>query len=318
MQILIFEWLTGGGLWIDGVSLHCGAAIRSQGKRMLQAIAHDFLVAGVEVILPIDERAIVDFPETEGLTLHPIADHGDLQASLVNLAREVDRILLIAPETGGRLLNCVQWLEALREKFVSPGEEFVRIASSKRASFEFLEAEGFHGVSRGMEFNNFWKSPMDNFEYPVVLKPSDGVGGEGLRLINDYLELEQLEAPLSGAGYWLEPFYQGVPLSVSVICHGDEFTFLPATEQVFDREPFGEFVGSRFPVSKDLEGRARRLAEKTIRLLPPTQGYVGLDMVLGPEADQLIEINPRLTMSYLTLRNVCSFNLAMRMLDSNA
>lgn len=317
MQILIFEWLTGGGLWIDGVSLHCGAAIRLQGKRMLQAIAHDFLIAGVEVVLPIDERVVVDFPETDGLTVFPITDRMDLRTSLVRLAKEVDRILLIAPETGGRLLNCVQWLESSREKFVSPAEEFVSITSSKRASFEFLEAEGFHGVSRGMEFIDFWKGPLDNLEFPVVLKPTDGVGGEGLRLINNYVELEQLEHPRSGVGYWLEPFYQGLPVSVSVICHGDEFTFLPATEQVFDGEPFGEFVGSRFPISKDLECRARRLAEKTIRLLPPTQGYVGLDMVLGPQADQLIEINPRLTMSYLKLRNVCSFNLAMRMLDTD-
>ena len=70
MQILIFEWLTGGGRWIDGVSLQCGSAIQSQGMRMLQAIAHDFLIGGIEVILPIDERAVDDFPSIDGLTLY--------------------------------------------------------------------------------------------------------------------------------------------------------------------------------------------------------------------------------------------------------
>ena len=128
-------------------------------------------------------------------------------------------------------------------------------------------------------------------------------------------ELERLEGDLKGAEYWIEPFYEGLPVSVSVICHGDGFTFLPATEQVFDQKPLGEFVSSRFPIDKVLERRARRLAEKTIRLLPPTRGYIGLDMVLGAETDWLIEINPRLTMSYLELRKVCSFNLAVRMLS---
>ena len=119
MQILIFEWLTGGGLWIDGDSFHCGVAIRSQGKSMLQAIAQDFLIAGIKVVLPIDKRALGDFPETDGLTLYPISHEEDLGACLKNLAVGVDRILLIAPETGGRLLNCVQWLELFRGKFVS-------------------------------------------------------------------------------------------------------------------------------------------------------------------------------------------------------
>lgn len=314
MQILIFEWLTGGGRWIDGVSLQCGSAIQSQGMRMLQAIAHDFLIGGIEVILPIDERAVDDFPSIDGLTLYPVTQQVDLRGSLEDLANNVDRILLIAPETGGRLLDCIQWLRPFHDKLVSPREELVRIASSKQASFEYLRNQGFDGVSRGTEFVEFWNGSMDNFNFPVVVKPNDGVGGEGLHLIHEYAALERLKSQLTGLGYWIEPFYQGVPVSISVICHGGDFTFLPATEQVFDGEPFGEFVGSRFPVQKDFECRARRLAEKTVRLLPPTQGYIGLDMVLGPEGDQLIEINPRLTMSYLKLRKVCSFNLAMRML----
>ena len=315
MQILIFEWLTGGGLWIDGVSLHCGSAVRLQGMRMLQAIAHDFLIGGIEVILPIDNRVVGEFPGAAGLTLHPIGERVDLRETLFNLAEDADRILLIAPETGGCLLECLKWLEPFHDKLVSPSEEFVRIASNKRASFEYLQSQGFSRVSRGMEFVDFSRGSMDNFDFPMVIKPSDGVGGEGVKLVNERGELERLEGELKGAEYWIEPFYEGLPVSVSVICHGDGFTFLPATEQVFDQKPFGEFVSSRFPIDKVLERRARRLAEKTIRLLPPTQGYIGLDMVLGAETDWLIEINPRLTMSYLELRKVCSFNLAVRMLS---
>ena len=282
---------------------------------MLQAIAHDFLIGGVEVILPIDKRVVGEFSGTAGLTLNPIDERADLRETLFSLAEDADRILLIAPETGGCLLECLKWLEPFRDKLVSPSEEFVRIASNKRASFEYLQSQGFKGVSRGMEFVDFSRGSMDNLDFPMVIKPSDGVGGEGVQLIRERAELERLEGELKGAEYWVEPFYEGLPVSVSVICHGDRFTFLPATEQIFDQKPLGEFVGSRFPIGKVWERRAHQLAEKTIRLLPPTQGYVGLDMVLGPEADWLIEINPRLTMSYLELRKVCSFNLAVRMLS---
>ena len=40
------------------------------------------------------------------------------------------------------------------------------------------------------------------------------------------------------------------------------------------------------------------------------RGYVGVDMVLGDAGDYAIEINPRLTTSYLGLRQLCQQNLA--------
>jgi predicted ATP-grasp superfamily ATP-dependent carboligase len=46
-------------------------------------------------------------------------------------------------------------------------------------------------------------------------------------------------------------------------------------------------------------------------------GYIGVDMVVGrSEAeDAVIEINPRLTTSYVGLRTICQENLAQAMLD---
>jgi hypothetical protein len=38
-------------------------------------------------------------------------------------------------------------------------------------------------------------------------------------------------------------------------------------------------------------------------------GYVGVDVILGVESDQVIEINPRLTTSYVGLRALAADNL---------
>ncbi len=51
--------------------------------------------------------------------------------------------------------------------------------------------------------------------------------------------------------------------------------------------------------------------------MPPAVGYVGVDLVLGREPDgsqdAVIEINPRLTTSYVGLRTAATSNLAEAM-----
>jgi predicted ATP-grasp superfamily ATP-dependent carboligase len=49
--------------------------------------------------------------------------------------------------------------------------------------------------------------------------------------------------------------------------------------------------------------------------VPGLSGYVGVDVVLGDDdRDWAIEINPRLTTSYVGLRAIAKFNLAEAML----
>ena len=53
--------------------------------------------------------------------------------------------------------------------------------------------------------------------------------------------------------------------------------------------------------------------------MPPARGYVGVDLVLGASAhgedDAVIEINPRVTTSYVGLRQAVNENLAQALLE---
>jgi predicted ATP-grasp superfamily ATP-dependent carboligase len=55
-----------------------------------------------------------------------------------------------------------------------------------------------------------------------------------------------------------------------------------------------------------------------VAALPLSQGYVGVDLVLGQaedgSGDRVIEVNPRLTTSYVGLRALARANLAAAML----
>jgi predicted ATP-grasp superfamily ATP-dependent carboligase len=66
-----------------------------------------------------------------------------------------------------------------------------------------------------------------------------------------------------------------------------------------------------------LAERTVRLGEAAIAWLPNPCGYIGIDLILGDAADgsndYVIEINPRLTTSYIGLRALAQDNLAQAM-----
>ncbi|NIV10374.1 MAG: ATP-grasp domain-containing protein, partial [Aliifodinibius sp.] len=55
---------------------------------------------------------------------------------------------------------------------------------------------------------------------------------------------------------------------------------------------------------------ALETAQRTVELLRGLRGYVGVDMVLTNDEPVVVEVNPRLTTSYIGLRKVINFNLA--------
>ena len=118
--------------------------------------------------------------------------------------------------------------------------------------------------------------------------------------------------------YRLEQFCPGLSASVAVLCGPVGNTALQPCEQRLDLKTF-EYLGGNTPISEEHAKRAKSLALAAIEAMPPTTGYVGVDLVLGDRndgsQDVVIEINPRLTTSYVGLRQACRQNLAQAMLD---
>ena len=93
---------------------------------------------------------------------------------------------------------------------------------------------------------------------------------------------------------------------------------MPARQLLSDDGRF-HYRGGELPLVADLAERAVRLSRAGLDAVPGLRGYVGVDLVLGNAADgsedRLIEINPRLTTSYLGLRKLARFNLLQALLD---
>jgi hypothetical protein len=78
------------------------------------------------------------------------------------------------------------------------------------------------------------------------------------------------------------------------------------------------YQGGELPLAAGLGQRAVALADRVLAALPDARGYVGVDLVLGRDPggaeDFVVEVNPRLTTSYVGLRAAATSNLAEAMI----
>jgi predicted ATP-grasp superfamily ATP-dependent carboligase len=112
-----------------------------------------------------------------------------------------------------------------------------------------------------------------------------------------------------------QQYVPGFAASVAFLIGPSAVVPLVPCEQLLSTDGHWQYHGGRLPIASDLAARALRVADQAVRCVPGMLGYAGVDVVLGNDGrDWAIEINPRLTTSYVGLRALARFNLAEAML----
>ncbi|MEE3372873.1 MAG: ATP-grasp domain-containing protein [Planctomycetota bacterium] len=309
--ILIYEYLTGGGLYSEGPVGLPVASLLAEGAAMVRALTADF--AQIE---RCQVHALCDARQRD-LNLGHCARHlihngaEELQV-LKHWSSRSDWTVVIAPETGYALSRRIEVVEKAGGRLLGPGAKWVQVASHKTDTAERLAAAGV-ATPRLLRSLGDAIYPDD---YPLIIKPVDGAGCLGLQR----LDLPAPDHPAAKTpGQWhIESWVAGLPVSVSLLCRDEETIVLPAGQQCFSEGVHGHYLGGRMPLSQPWRGRAERLAQEAMRALPGARGFVGVDLILGNDQDGsldvVLEVNPRLTTSYVGLRELLDQNLAELML----
>jgi hypothetical protein len=313
MRILLYEYLTGGGLWSDEPVDAQHHPLLPEGRAMAAALSHDLRRAGVTLVRLHDARLDVASEAPDEMVMITSAAHE--RESLAHWSPRTDGVLLIAPELGDRLLERSRWVQRHGGRLLSPDPEFIELAADKSRTAQLLAGAGV-GVPRARRLGPGEPLPAD-FPLPAVLKPNDGVGSLETHLVTDQAEARRLRACYPGLRR-VEVFCPGLPVSVLAVCGPQRRLLLPACRQRITSDGQFHYLGGAFPLAAALSRRAGRLARQALAALPRTQGFVGVDMILGEaedgSRDVVLEVNPRLTTSYVGLRRATTSNLAAAML----
>ncbi|MCR4418685.1 MAG: ATP-grasp domain-containing protein [Clostridia bacterium] len=289
---------------------------------MLASLIGEFLeIPEVEVLTVLREDLVPLFP----------ADHPRLQIRCSGSPRAFadclsgcEAVVLIAPETGRRLEELTSLAERERKPVLGSTSLGVRKAADKAAAAGLLSRRGIP-VPGGRSFPlRAVREVAGSLCYPVVVKPLDGAGTTATFLVRDGARLreavEQIEAASAVSAFLVQDYVPGEAVSVSLLV-------LPGTGRCLalslnrqlvylDERGVFRYRGVSVPYAHPQAQKALSLAARVPAALPGLAGYVGVDMVLGPAGPVVLEVNPRITDSWVALARVSKTNLAAALLDA--
>ena len=310
MRLLLYEWCCSGGLQGPDAAAVAGDAaptgLTAEGRLMLEAIAADAArLPGCDVTLLID--SLLPAPARPGLpaggSCREVAP-GEELAALLAAAEAADAVILVAPETAGVLTDRLACLETagLADRVIGGPVGFARAAADKQTTCDKLAAAGVP-VPAGQSLGADAELPA-GFRLPAILKARDSAGCDGLLKIATAADYRSPTGPAR-----LESLAAGTAASLACLCGPGGVVPLLPLEQLFTDGRQPAFRGLR-PLAAALRPRAQQLAVRAIEALARAtggrpRGWVGVDMIMGPRADgradRVIEINPRLTTSFVGL-----------------
>lgn len=307
MKILVFEYVTGGGMAAETLP----PSLAREGDLMLNALLRDLLaVAGVRIVALRDARLTV--PESLGDTVDwvKLDQYANVEVLIRKVLSACDAAWIIAPETGGILEHLCRIVETAGKPLLTSPAAAVQIAASKFATARRLQDCGVAVVPTIPA--NDWTPGL----FPVVVKPDDGAGCEGARILGSMAEWCDFAERKPLGDYVVQPVIDGEALSLSALFAAGRATLLTCNRQYVVREHNGFVLrGCGVGAVSGDDALFQDLATAVAAALPELWGYVGVDVIRSEKGLLVLEINPRLTTSYAGVQAATGWNPAELVLN---
>ncbi|HJV72129.1 ATP-grasp domain-containing protein [Ideonella sp.] len=302
-RVLVFEYLTGGGL-IDGdTDGAAGDELMPMGRAMRDALVADLLrIDGCSVSVAACERA----PLAAGSARAVQACAGESVFDFVaRQAAQHDLAWIVAPETGGLLAQFHGCVGA--DRWLGCDRAAIELASSKGATLRRLHDAGLPtplGITPGAQPTRW------------VVKPDDGAGCVATRVHASHAAAQQDARSRAEGPTTIEPWVEGEPLSISVLCSNAGAELLSVNRQRIGMSSDGQLTFNGvdvnvIPPTSERGAALSALASRVARAVPGLHGFVGIDLVWHPtRGPVVIELNPRVTCAYVGLSAALGRNLA--------
>jgi len=319
LKLYVCEFITGGGLSDAPLPI----SLAQEGLMMRDALLKD--------IAELNRYEIVTSNDFRLNASHLVSDSRRVEAGQFDivfnqLLEEVDIVWLIAPESDSVLLSLSErcYENEKSVKFVGCGYDATLIGTSKSLCAEALHSANIFTlpVIAGDEWigaRNQKNQQLIDAHTVWVAKPEDGACCDGIRIFDDLSLLDTwLKDDNRYLNYLLQPFQTGIHASFSMLCNAGKAWLLSANQQhIIQENQTFKLEGITMNALPQYWQRFETLAIKIANMLPDAKGYLGVDVVIDTKADKIyvIEINPRLTTSYVGLSEAIGHNAAQLILD---
>ncbi len=344
-SVAVLEWICGGGNL--GSDSEVPESLLAEGWAMLRTAIDLLATAGVSAITCVEPRRIGT--RRQSLTLQrcrTIDCHSSVELFppiWFDVARNADVTLLIAPELNGMLEQAVQALLPIAQTLCNCRGEFLKHSSDKWLTAKRFREAGIPHPPTILGTESQPSLRMFAHDAPhYIIKPRDGAGCDSIQVVDSgdllkTLSTLDLEGPLDR--WILQPQVSGIAMSRAGVIdpHGRAHWLPVTTQEIQFKNPTSmspkavgqiEYLGGKvLPEANGcyLNGEGVRLDKSSIDTLLDRAlgtlgtgafGWIGFDLIYEPLTQQwtIIEVNPRLTTSFVGLAAACRENLMEAMI----
>jgi predicted ATP-grasp superfamily ATP-dependent carboligase len=324
LKLLVYEHVSGGGFVNEAIP----ASVLSEGFGMLRTLITDFKASGHIVTTTLDSRIARLNPPIGADCVVPVSSSQEAKANVQKISEQVDATYVIAPETDGLLRSLVELVEQTGTASLNCPSSALEKVSDKVAFYESMRKLGLPMpetmiFSVADDMNEIEKGLRGSLEFPVIFKPSNGVSFCGLSIVRNEDQtpsaVDKIKRESSSGHFLVQELVVGDAASVSLLSTGNDAVPVSLNRQditIETPEACSRYSGGMVPFDQKLQAEAFLVAEKLAKSFPDLRGYVGVDFVLTGNEAVVIEVNPRLTTSYVGLRSVVNFNPAQAIINA--
>lgn len=304
MHHFLFEFITGGGLSGQPLS----ETLIGEGEIMVQTLLSELNEEGyTDISLTRDSRLSL----IENKSEQYVVDE-KIEEKLPGFIKVSDVSWLIAPETDNYLSEYAELFIKYGKLFIGSSPDAIKIATSKLVTNKKLLAAGINVVETRLLSEEVPKS-----ESGWVVKPDDGVGGEGAFVINDESKIYKLLKEEGSDNLIIQPYIEGKHMSMSLLVFNGEVRLLACNKQYMDIKN-NTFKLKAIGVNECLSFKVEMLAlaKNIISVISGFAGYIGIDLIAKDGELYVLEINPRFTTAYAGISESIGCNVTTKILDA--
>jgi predicted ATP-grasp superfamily ATP-dependent carboligase len=324
LKVIVYEHISGGGY--AGQPIPPG--VLSEGFGMLRSIVSDFKAAGHEVTVLLDARISKLNPPIAVDCAVPVFYPQEPKKFLVNVAKINDAVYVVAPETGQTLQSLVELVEQTGKVSLNCESGAIQKVADKTVLYEILNKNGLP-TPKALVLNvaddlaEVKRAIESKLSFPMVFKPMDGVSCGGLSVVKGDAQVEKAVAKIKsesvGKRFIIQEFVEGEAASVSLLSARGKALAISLNKQnvkIAMPETVSSYEGGTVPFNHPLKQEAFAMAQKVVESFSGLRGYVGVDLVLTKDKPFVVDVNPRLTTSYVGLCKIANFNVAQALVNA--
>jgi tyramine---L-glutamate ligase len=355
MKILVFEYITGGGFnkqeLPDSLAGEGCLMLQTLLDNLRSCADHG---NDISVVVMLDSR-VKGSINTAGFETVIIKPEQNNHEEFARLALHSDAIWPIAPEFDGILQTLCQTVQLLGKTLLTSPASAVAVTANKFNTYQHLKQHHIATVPTWMFTSAEWYPlPLPsgegwgegfqksaNHDHPQysnnntqclaqelvesssanpackveqwVVKPVNGVGCTDSYILTDQHDFQQMHSRTGH--YIIQPHIQGKKTSLSCLFKQGIGWLLCANLQQFN------IINRQYHLSKIIVNYHsdlsvyQDLVDNIAQALPELWGYAGIDLIETPEHLFVLEINPRLTTSFVGIYAALGINVAENILQ---